>query len=70
MKWKEGKMGTRYYTFNGKKLPSVTTITGQLDKSGALTYWAAGCAADYILEHIELVKLQDDSYEEASNESK
>jgi len=42
----------RYYKLNGKKLPSVTTITGQLDKP-ALMPWAANCAVDYILENIE-----------------
>ena len=46
-------MAARYYKYNGKKLPSVTTITGQLDKSGPLTYWAANCACDYILNEIE-----------------
>ena len=45
-------MAARYYKYNGKKLPSVTTITGQLDKP-ALTYWAAGCACDFILNEIE-----------------
>uniref|UniRef100_A0A6M3LEW0 Putative PD-(D/E)XK nuclease superfamily protein n=1 Tax=viral metagenome TaxID=1070528 RepID=A0A6M3LEW0_9ZZZZ len=45
-------MAARYYKYNGKKLPSVTTITGQLDKPG-LTYWAAGCACDFILNEIE-----------------
>jgi len=41
----------RYYEYQGKKLPSVTTITGQLDKP-ALTYWAANCAADFIRDEI------------------
>jgi len=47
-----GKMG-RYYTCptTGKKLPSVTTITGQMDKP-ALVYWAANCTADYIIERL------------------
>lgn len=43
---------TRYYTYNGKKLPSVTTFCSQLDKP-ALTYWAANCACDYILNEIK-----------------
>lgn len=37
----------------GVDVPSCTTITGQLDKSGALTYWAAGAACDYILEQVK-----------------
>ena len=52
---KERKMAARYYKHNGKDLPSVTTITGQLDKAG-LTYWAANCAADYILDELEKLK--------------
>lgn len=35
----------------GVDVPSVTTITGQLDKP-ALTYWAAGAACDYIIEKV------------------
>lgn len=37
----------------GVDVPSCTTITGQLDKSGALTYWAAGSACDYICEQLK-----------------
>ena len=43
---------SKYYKLGGVDVPSVTTITGQLDKSGALTYWAANCCADYILEQL------------------
>jgi len=40
------------YDIKGKKLPSVTEIIGDCtDKSGALTYWAAGAACQYIREH-------------------
>lgn len=42
----------RYYKKDGKRLPSVTTITGQLDKP-ALVYWAANCACDCILEEAD-----------------
>lgn len=42
----------RYYEDNGKRYPRCTSIVGQLDKSGPLTYWAAGCAADYIAENL------------------
>lgn len=45
-------MSKNYYEFQGKKLPRRTSIDGQLDKSGPLTYWAAGCACDYILEEV------------------
>ena len=41
----------RYYKYQGKDLPSVTTITGQLDKP-ALTAWAANAACDCILDEI------------------
>ena len=34
-------------------LPSSTTITGLLDKSGPLTHWAANCACDFIIERID-----------------
>ena len=40
----------------GHKVPSPTGIIGQLDKSGPLTYWAANCACDYILQELEEVK--------------
>lgn len=38
---------SRYYNYKGRKLPSVTTITGQLDKP-ALIPWALKCMAQYI----------------------
>ena len=44
----------RYYEDDGKRYPRCTSICGQLDKSGPLTYWAAGCACDYIIEHHRL----------------
>jgi hypothetical protein len=43
---------TRYYKHNGLEKPSVTTITGVLDKPG-LVYWSAGCVADYIIEYVD-----------------
>lgn len=46
-------MGERLYPYGDRELPSVTTITGQLDKSGPLTYWAANCACDYIFSQID-----------------
>ena len=36
----------------GAEVPRTTSITGQLDKSGPLTYWAAGATADYIIEKL------------------
>jgi len=45
---------SHYYVHpkHGKKVPSPTTVLAQLDKSGPLTYWAANCACDYILQEI------------------
>ncbi len=37
---------------HGKKVPSPTGIIGQLDKSGPLTWWAAGCACDYVRKNL------------------
>ena len=47
-------MNKQYYKNEGKKYPRVTSICNQLDKSQALTYWAAGCACDYILQKLAL----------------
>ncbi|MCL2480149.1 MAG: hypothetical protein FWF38_00405 [Spirochaetaceae bacterium] len=44
------------YIRNNIEYPSVTTILGLLDKSGALTWWASGCAVDFIKENIEIIK--------------
>lgn len=44
------------YEKNGIEYPSVTTVLGMLDKSSALTWWASGCAVDYIREHLEELK--------------
>lgn len=56
-------MTARFYKCpkTGKKLPSVTTICGQLDKP-ALIYWAANCACDYALQ--ELGQIAPIIYEE------
>lgn len=40
------------YFWDGKPIPSVTTILGRLQKQ-ALIQWAANCAVDYIEEGIE-----------------
>lgn len=46
----------RIYKWKGRSFPSSTTICGQLDKSGPLTYWAAGCAGDYVIDKVEHTK--------------
>ena len=40
---------------NGQKIqvPGTTTITGVIDKSAPLMWWAVNCARDYILDHLE-----------------
>ena len=43
------------YTKDGVEYPSVTTILGILDKP-ALKGWAAGCAVDYVREHLDVIK--------------
>lgn len=42
---------SRYYKYNGRELPSVTTICGVLDKP-ALVQWAANQACDFILNEL------------------
>ena len=44
------------YELNEIEYPSVTTILGMLDKSGALTWWAAGCAVEYIKNNIDKIQ--------------
>ncbi len=41
------------YTWDGKPVPSVTTILNRLGKGDALVQWAANCAVDHIKAHIE-----------------
>lgn len=43
------------YEENGVQYPSVTTITGMLDKP-ALLQWASNCAVEYINDNIDIVK--------------
>lgn len=47
-----------------KKLPSVTTILGILDKP-ALMYWAVNCCCDYILQNMNVKSSIFDLVEEA-----
>ena len=49
-----GKSPARYYTHNGVKLPSVTSILTLLSK-GALIPWAANCAVKYIEDYFDKV---------------
>ncbi len=41
------------YTFNGEQYPSVSTIIGQLDKSGALIPWALNCFESKLKELLQ-----------------
>ena len=43
------------YEIDGVEYPSVTTITGILDKP-ALVQWAANCAIDYVAENLDRIK--------------
>lgn len=43
------------YELNGIEYPSVTTITGILDKP-ALVQWAANCAVDYVAGNLDRLK--------------
>lgn len=42
----------KYYV-NGQEVPGATTVTGVIDKSNALKWWAVNHARDYILENME-----------------
>lgn len=46
------------YEFNGIEYPSVTTITGILDKP-ALVQWAANCAVDYVAGNLDRLKSEN-----------
>lgn len=43
------------YELNGVQYPSVTTITGMLEKP-ALLGWAANCAVDHVTENLDFIK--------------
>lgn len=47
------------YELEGIQYPSVTTITGMLDKP-ALLHWASNCAVDHVQENIEVVQGKED----------
>ena len=46
------------YELNGIEYPSVTTITGILDKP-ALVQWAANCAVDYVAGNLDRLKSEN-----------
>jgi hypothetical protein len=46
------------YEKNGVEYPSVTTITGILDKP-ALVQWAANCAVDYVAGNLDRLKSEN-----------
>jgi len=41
------------YRVDGQEIPGVTTVTGVIDKSTPLIWWAVNNARDYILEKME-----------------
>jgi len=64
------------YEIEGIEYPSVTQITGLLDKSDALLGWATGCMEKYILNKLGEGSIEDIihearfNYKEISNEAK
>lgn len=46
------------YELNGVEYPSVTTITGILDKP-ALVQWASNCAVDYVAGNLDRLKSEN-----------
>ncbi len=53
-----GKSPARYYTHDGKQLPSVTSILTLLSK-GALIPWAANCAVDDVNARLKWISVED-----------
>jgi hypothetical protein len=41
-----------YFLKDGTRVPSVTTILGRFKESGALIHWAAGQAAQYVINNL------------------
>lgn len=59
---KDNKTGDSYYQHphTGERVPSITTISGMIDKSGFLVPWAAKLAAEYVGSNImTLVNIPD-----------
>lgn len=47
-----GTLKGGYHTADGSKVPSVTTILSRFKESGALIHWAAGQAAEYVMQNL------------------
>jgi hypothetical protein len=57
------------FKVNGESVPGVTSITGIIDKSGPLVYWAVGLAADYLENIIKSgIMVSYSHIEEAANQ--
>ncbi len=57
-----------FYGPNGEYLTSVTGVTGVIDKSGPLMYWAVNLARDYLLEKIQSGQIVEMDIIEASKQ--
>ena len=44
------------YWLDGNEVPSVTTITGQVDKSEPLMGWAVNTVIDYLAQHVDEIR--------------
>jgi hypothetical protein len=49
-----------YFTSDGERVPSVTTILGRYKESGALIHWAAGQAAKYVADNVSQSPTRDE----------
>ncbi len=43
------------FTVDGRKIPSVTTATGVIDKSGPLMHWAVKLVKEYLLQNLNVL---------------
>lgn len=60
------KESSHSYKINGGKIPlSVTGVTGIVDKSSPLMWWAVGCMRDSLFEIIEKNTISKEDIEEA-----
>lgn len=53
------------YTVDGEQIPGTTSVTGIIDKSQPIKWWAVNEARDYIKENFEDVIPEDNPYDEA-----
>lgn len=58
-----------YRVIDGERVlvPGSTTITGMVDKSGPLMWWAVGCAIDHLIEHSSNPELLRTAYYAVKN---